>query len=371
MEITLEITSLSRSGPGLGRDPGGRVVFVPFTAPGDLVRAEIVLEEKRFAEARLLEVLRPSPERAQAPCPAFGRCGGCEWQHLPYGLQWKTKVEGLRHSLSRVGVESAGLPWRELPAERIWEYRNRVQLRGDRGEIGFYGRGSNRLVPIDKCWIARPELNARIPAAREEGAARPRPYKVELECFPSGEVTATWNAGHSALGFRQVHDEQNAKLQGWVNELLGNGGVLLDLYGGRGNLSLALAGRFEEVHCVDVGAPPSQPAGTPGNYYFHRAPVLDWLRREQPGLLGKGELHLVLDPPREGLGNELVPIVELLKSLPVKTTLLIGCEADQWARATSRLLRHGWELRSLGALDFFPQTHHVEALAELAAPAAQ
>jgi len=366
MEITLHITDLSRSGPGLGRDALGRVIFVPFTAPGDEVRIEIVAEEKRYAEGRVLEFLKQSPERLPPPCPVFSVCGGCQWQHLPYALQWETKKSGVLHSLSRVNVEAKHLPWEEFPADRIWEYRNRIQLRGYGNELGFHARGSNRVVPIEKCYIARPEINEKISGAREAGKIRPREYKLEIEVFPNGEVTETWNAGHSAQGFRQVHDEQNEKLKRWVATQLPRGGTLLDLYGGSGNLSLPISEHFGEVHCVDLGAPEKKSAGAPPHYHFHRLPVLDWLRREKTKLAqSPSPLHLVLDPPREGLGNELVPIIEILKALPIETTLLIGCDPDQWARATSRFLKHGWALRGVGALDFFPQTSHIEALAVL------
>ncbi|MGZ3695593.1 MAG: class I SAM-dependent RNA methyltransferase, partial [Bdellovibrionota bacterium] len=259
MEIILEITDLSRSGAGVGRDASGRVIFVPFTAPGDQVRVEIAAEEKNYAEAHLLEVVKSSPQRAVPPCPVFGKCGGCEWQHLPYSLQWATKKKGAEHSLSRVGVEMAGIPWQEFPADRIWEYRNRVQLRGFQNEIGFYARKSKQLVPIEKCFIARPELNALIPEVRTQGATRNREYKAELEVFPSGETTVAWNAGHSAQGFRQVHDEQNEKLKGWISSNLHGGEILLDLYGGSGNLSLQLASRFKTTLCVDVSSPSGRP----------------------------------------------------------------------------------------------------------------
>lgn len=364
MESILEIVDLARSGAGLAREESGRAVFVPFTAPGDRVRAEIVSEEKRYAEARLVEILSPSPARVTPPCPAFGRCGGCEWQHLPYEQQWAAKKGGVAHAVKRVGV-SDNAPWDEFPAERVWEYRNRVQLRGFGERIGFYARGSNELVPIEKCYIARSEINARIPAARLAGAARPREYKLELEVFPTGEVTESWNMGHSARGFRQVHDEQNEKLRGWVAGHVGPGGTLLDLYGGAGNLSLGLASRFPEIHTVDLGAPIRTPEGASAHHRFHRSTVLDWLRREQDRLRQGGPLRVVLDPPREGLGPDLFAIVELLKGLPVAETLLIGCETDPWANALARFQKHGWKVERLGALDFFPQTHHVEALAVL------
>jgi 23S rRNA (uracil1939-C5)-methyltransferase len=365
MEILLEITGLSRSGSGVGRDASGRVIFVPFSAPGDQVRVEVVAEEKRYAEARLLEVLRPSPQRVQPPCPVFGRCGGCEWQHLPYELQWSTKREGVRHALARVGVESAALRFEEIPADQVWEYRNRVQLRGFGDAVGFYARRSKTLVPIEKCHIARPELNAFLENVREGGKSRRREYKAELEVFPSGVITISWNASHSAQGFRQVHDEQNARLQQWVDQHLSGSPVLLDLYGGSGNLSLGLAERFGEIHCVDVSAPEERTDKMQENFQPHRSAVLPWLRTFAGKLGSSPKVDVILDPPREGLGPDLPEIIEILKTLPVGRVLLIGCDADSWARAVARLIRHGWDLTSVGALDFFPQTHHVEALAVL------
>ncbi|RYZ97762.1 MAG: class I SAM-dependent RNA methyltransferase, partial [Proteobacteria bacterium] len=189
MEMELEITALSRSGAGLGRDTSGRVVFVPFTAPGDTVRVEIEKQEKRFAEAKLLKITKASPIREVPPCPVFGTCGGCEWQHLPYPLQWETKRGGVVGALERVKVDTAGITVEEIPAEQIWEYRNRVQLRGLKDSLGFYARRSQTIVPIEKCYIARPELNAQLAAVKAEGAKFSREYKAELEVFPDGEVT--------------------------------------------------------------------------------------------------------------------------------------------------------------------------------------
>lgn len=366
MEITLEIHDLSRGGPGVGRDGSGKIVFVPFSAPGDLLRVEIQEEDKRYSEAKILEILKPSSLRVEPPCPAYGKCGGCEWQHIPYSLQWSSKVKSLKHGLQRVNVNPESAPWEEFPAEKIWEYRNRVQLRGFRNEIGFYERSSKRLVPIEKCWIARPELNAQIPDTRAAGKDREREYKVELEVFPDGATTSTWNSGHSASGFRQVHDEQNKKLQDWVSTHLRENELLLDLYGGSGNLSLDLASRFSEIHSVDYGAPESQ---SKENFTFHRAPVFPWLRKNEAMLAQtKKKISVVFDPPREGLGEDLIPIIEILKRLHVVEILAIGCDPDPWIRLVQRFQKHGWAIESFGALDFFPQTHHIESLAVFRKP---
>jgi tRNA/tmRNA/rRNA uracil-C5-methylase (TrmA/RlmC/RlmD family) len=360
------ITDLSRAGSGVARDStSGRVVFVPFTAPGDVVRAEITREEKNYAHARLLEVLTPSALRVEPPCEVFGRCGGCQWQHLPYAHQWQTKVSGIRQALKRAQVEvPADLD--EHPAEQPWHYRNRIQLRGEGGQIGFHAAESQRVVPIETCPIAREELNARIPSAREQGARLSQPYKVEIEVLPSGETRESWNAGHAALGFRQVNDEQNARLQAWVAARVLPGRVLYDLFGGAANLSAPLAAQASHVHCVDLTVPQVRPAGLSPQLEFHRGDVLGWLekqaRRKRPA--GPGA-QAIIDPPRVGLGPALSRMASALDQLGVQTVIAVGCDVDAWAKDLSRWVKAGWRVRRLAAFDFFPQTIHVESVALL------
>ncbi len=379
--LTLEITDLSRGGAGVARDPDGRVVFVPYSAPGDQLRVRVLEGEKRYAQGELLEILRPSAIRQATPCPAFGRCGGCQWQHIPYEIQWRTKAAGVRHALQRTQVE---LPasFDELPAEKIWEYRNRIQLRGFKDRIGFYAPRSHEVIAIERCEIARPEINAAIAQTKEEGARRPRPYKVEVEVLASGELRKTWNASHAAAGFRQIHDEQNEKLKKWVAAAITPGGDLLDLFGGSGNLSLELAASMRSIDCVDVSAPAQAPEGTPANYRFHREATLAWLARQtestSPGTdltaTGKGAdeatgaatrsvcRSAILDPPREGLAQEFSEIAAHLERLGVNELVAVGCDPDAWARDISRFARRGWRLERAAALDFFPQTPHVESV---------
>lgn len=356
--LELEITDLSRGGSGVARDLSGRVIFVPLTLPGDRVRVSLLEADKRFAQGQVTELLSPSPQRVQAPCPYFGwgedRCGGCEWQHVPYELQWKTKVDGVRHALKRAGLDAAGIPLVELPApegER-YGYRNRVQLRGEGASLGFRARSSQRTVPVETCLIARPEINAELPRLRREGAALPAPYKVEVEVTEDGRTVAHWNQKHAHGGFRQVHDAQNERLRRWVSERVPDGMRVLDLYGGSGNLSQSLAARSREVHVVDLGK--NAPI---------RSEVARWLRRFKPA---PAPTIAILDPPREGLGADFKSIAEDLSRLEAREILLVGCDPDAFARDASRFAKQGWRLRELGVLDFFPQTPHVEALAVLA-----
>jgi 23S rRNA (uracil1939-C5)-methyltransferase len=364
----------------VGRDASGRAVFVHQTAPGDRVRVRITEEKKRYAQAELLEVIEPSSLRVEPRCRVFGRCGGCQWQHLPYEVQWKTKVQGALHALSRVGFKSAdGLGRDEFPASNPWGYRNRIQLRGGAHGVGFYARGSHEIVPIDRCEIAREELNGKLAGLAAEARALSSPSKVEVEVLEAGEIRAAWNAKHAALGFRQVNDEQNERLRQWITGALGpsfdRSGTLLDLYGGSGNLSLGLASRFARVRCVDTGAPKGEagrPTGVPAHFEYHPHDVGRWVARElkatpadQAGAGGA----LIMDPPREGCGEAIGPIAELAARVGLRQWIAVGCDPDAWAADLWRLLQSPagkeWRLERLAFVDFFPQTVHLESVALL------
>jgi 23S rRNA (uracil1939-C5)-methyltransferase len=187
------------------------VVFVPFTAPGDEVEAEVTQSKKNYFEGAQTKVISPSPNRAIPPCPVFTRCGGCTWQHIPYGLQFETKKKGLLFAFKRTGIDLSGVPIDEMPAETQYHYRNRVQLRGESKEkkIGFYARGGNDIVAIDHCPIARHEINQIMPKLAEEGFKTFQEFKLEIEVSEDGSIKHAFNRGHAAFGFRQVNDEQN------------------------------------------------------------------------------------------------------------------------------------------------------------------
>ncbi len=371
--LELEITDLSRSGPGVGRAPDGRVVFVPLTAPGDHVRVRITSQKKRFAEGELVELISPSARsRIPAKCEVFGRCGGCQWQHIPYELQFRTKVLGAKHALERVGFEQACIE--EYPAKNPWNYRNRIQMRAQGNALGFFERGSRKLVNAERCEIAREELNRELATLRAE---LPRAgdaegfSKVELEVSSREEVRSIWNAPHAAMGFRQVNDEQNEVLVSWIQSELRPGDWVLDLFGGDGNLTRSRWSDAGRVDVVDVGAPAAASSPFPGKVHFHRAPVLPWLRKmgaNPPGFSGRRVA--VFDPPREGLTGardklDFERIEASLRELGVFTVLLVGCDVDAWARDVSRFLRRDWTVERMAAVDLFPQTSHLESLAKL------
>ncbi|MDH3327239.1 MAG: TRAM domain-containing protein [Gammaproteobacteria bacterium] len=362
--IIVDIIDLSRGGAGFGRDENGRATFVPFTMPGDKVKVKLTTAKSKYAEGNLLDIIEPSSKRVDAPCKAFTKCGGCQWQHIPYDTQWETKKQGVINSLSLNNIKLPAAI-EGFPAESTWHYRNRVQLRGYKDEIGFYANQSNTLVAIEQCEIAHANINSTLSSVKEKGKEFKKPYKVELNLLLDGTVAETWNDEHASSGFRQVNDDQNEKLKAWISELIPDNQPLLDLYGGAGNLSIPLMDRVPEIHCVDSSTPENeQPAA---HFHYHRAAVEPWLQQQTANgkIKQQGPWTALIDPPRDGLGKTGETIVQYLKQLNVTAVVLVGCKTDPWSRDIAHFIEQGWKLKKVAVLDFFPQTYHVESAAFL------
>ncbi|MBE9537400.1 MAG: class I SAM-dependent RNA methyltransferase [Proteobacteria bacterium] len=161
--LELKIDSLAYGGSGVGRLPEGKVVFVPLTAPGDVIRFRKVRERKGYIEGEMVELISPSPLRQEAPCPAFGDCGGCAWQHLPYEQQLKEKESIFRETLWRLGTVERGRIDPVVPSPESLNYRNRAQFKASyvegRLHLGFYRRKSHDLIDIGDCPLMSPLIN--------------------------------------------------------------------------------------------------------------------------------------------------------------------------------------------------------------------
>lgn len=369
-KLIVTITDLSRGGAGVTRASGGQTVFVPYSLTGDELEVEVVEIKRRHAFAKIIEITNPSPDRVTPRCDVFGHCGGCQWQHVPYSLQWSTKLNGVRQAMTTAGI-SKKLLLQEFPADTIWHYRNRIQMRGKGAVLGFYAERSHDIVPVSECAIASPEINQALAEIRSKGCESNKEYKVEIEITEDGSVQSHWNAHHAAGGFRQVNDKQNIKLIDWISQTLENGQHVYDLYGGSANLSRELSLQGVEVHCVDQSTPDNQQGQQPDTLHFHNQDVLSWLKNRITDLMYKripeptSPWSAIIDPPRGGIGDDFEDIVSRLDKLNVKSMILVGCKTDTWVRDIAKLQQQKWTLDSVAVFDFFPHTPHVETAAYL------
>ncbi len=380
IEVTVE--RVVYGGAGLARHEG-RVLLIPYAAPGDRALVEIVEEHADFARARIVRMVEASPDRRDPPCPYYGTCGGCQLQHLHYAAQRRIKVEVVRESLARIG----GILWTEalpLVAAEEFHYRLRAQLKvrvGEGGvEIGYYRPASHELCPIAECPLLSPELNAALLRLRREAPERlSNVPALDLAQGEDGRVvvhpldertTVCWSVGPFAYAFDartffQANRFLLADLVHWVTD--GEAGErALDLFCGVGFFTLSLARRFTEVIGVE-GDPRAvrfarRNARHNGlqNCCFVAERVETWLARPG-GAMGPVDL-VVLDPPRAGLSRALV---RALARLAPERITYVSCNPTTLARDLKWLLADGYVISSIVALDLFPQTFHVETVVKL------
>ncbi|HXE30415.1 MAG TPA: TRAM domain-containing protein [Terriglobales bacterium] len=370
--VELRIEKVVYGGDGLARleAEGGRrqVVFVPMTLPGELVRAELEPGNGGQLRARLLEVIEPAAGRVAPGCEYYGRCGGCQLQHASVGLQLEMKRDVLIETLQRTG----GVQWTgavPLHAGEPWGYRNRIRMqRAGRG-WGYLERGSHRVLPVTHCPIASPQLNRELEAA----TAAPR-VGEELELAVNNREEGRDGAESLFFemgGFRyrvgpesffQVNRFLTPKL---VEVVTGgeSGETAVDLYSGVGLFALPLGRRFARLTAVESHAPAVadlrhnlETAGLEAV----RVRAADAAAYWRDG--GREVDLLVADPPRAGLGPDLV---KALSARPPKKLHLVSCDPATLGRDLRGLLAAGYQIAELHLFDLFPQTYHLETVVRL------
>jgi tRNA/tmRNA/rRNA uracil-C5-methylase (TrmA/RlmC/RlmD family) len=366
-QLTLTVTDLAFGGDGVGRH-GDFVVFVPFVVVGETVRVEVTEVKQRYARARLIEVLGASEQRVQPRCRYFGACGGCQYQHLAYPAQLEFKRKQVQDLFQRIGGFDPQAVTTVVACPQPYHYRNRVMVRSQWNkprqalDIGFVRHDCALVVDVEECAIAEPVLNAQLKQVR----AQPPPkggLKVVLRVLPPD-----WHVPRDS--FFQNNFHLLPALVETVRAALRDSQVeyLMDVYCGVGFFALSLADqvrRFIGVECDQMAVRAArqnmaQRGITNGDFLAGNAEGL------LPGLLRCHPAHqtaVVLDPPRTGCPR---PSLELLRAVRPRQVIYVSCHPATLARDLSLLCAGGlFELKQLTPLDMFPQTQHVECVADL------
>ncbi|MCS5654397.1 MAG: 23S rRNA (uracil(1939)-C(5))-methyltransferase RlmD [SAR202 cluster bacterium] len=382
--VTLTLTSWGRLGEAMA-DFDGYNVFVAGGIPGERVVAEVVKVHRKYVSAKVVDVLEASPDRVEPPCPYYGECTGCQWQHLSYDAQLKTKHEKVTDALQRVG-ELADPPVSEVrPSPDQLGYRNHARFTINRdGALGFINRETRQFVRIDKCLLMHQGVNdlleelqdhcgettqLSIRAGKYSGDFLIQPYLVHPEI---GVLTGQKRYTESVAGqdflvsspsFFQVNVEQAAAAADVVRDRLHltAADVLLDAYTGVGTFAILLAPSVKRVIAVEESsaavADAKQNAGDLQNLEFVLGRTEDVLRN----LPVKPDV-VVLDPPRSGCQpRALESLIEMAPS----RVAYVSCDAETLGRDLKILCQGGYRLDEVAPLDMFPQTHHVECVALL------
>jgi 23S rRNA (uracil1939-C5)-methyltransferase len=421
----IEVTSLSHDGRGVAhRD--GKTLFIAGALPGERVTVRNLRRKRSFDEGELGEVVAASPERSVPRCVHFGVCGGCALQHLDPAAQLRLKQEHLLEELHRTGRVEPQELLPPLSAA-VWKYRRRARLgaryvpRKGKVVVGFRERSAPLVADLRSCEIlAEPfgdliaplselltslSIRDRVPqvevAAADDANAlvfrvleAPQPEDIErLRAFgdrhaiqihlqPGGIDSVAPLSDSAPLHYRldefgielefrptdfiQVNGVLNRSMVSLALRLLAVSGsdVVLDLFCGLGNFTLPLARRTARVVGIEGDAALLERARSNAtrndilNVEFHAANLeaidtdLPWARASYDRVL--------LDPPRVGARGAL----DLVAGSGAGRVVYISCHPGSLARDAGILVHEkGFQLRSVGVMDMFPHTSHVESVA--------
>jgi 23S rRNA (uracil1939-C5)-methyltransferase len=404
----------------------GKTVFVPFVLEEETVDAQITEEKRSFARGRAEEIVQASPHRVKPACPYFGHCGGCQYQHASYVHQLEIKAEILKENLRRIGkieLETdlqihASPPWN-------YRNRTRLKIRYVPSfELGYFKFESHELQPVEQCPISSPLINRAIGQLLDLGrSGRIAQEVIEVELFADSadekllvelycdkdanraaarqcaeemksalaeaagvvvfksassahsfvEPKFVVAAGENKLAYKTARHEYQVSAGAFfqvnrflIDELIRivtdgqRGGSALDLYAGVGLFSAALADSFTQI--IAVEASPISAAdlayNSPANVEVVRATTEQFLLRRKSL---KVDL-VILDPPRAGLGEDVVGEFRKLKP---ERLVYVSCDPATCSRDLVGLLKAGYRIEQAHLIDLFPQTFHLESVFHL------
>ncbi|MBA4070458.1 MAG: hypothetical protein C0497_01275 [Gemmatimonas sp.] len=401
---TLDITAIAAGGDGVARHEG-RVVFVPRTAPGDRVRAQL-RAQGRFARGTLMSLERAGPGRIAPTCPHYerDRCGGCQLQHLSLDAQRAAKAQMVQDAFARIGKRTVPLPVVH-GAGQPWRYRRKLTLAlrrlGDGWRAGLHRAGApDEIFALDDCHItdARvvvafrdvmaqgahllphvPSLRASIRRDGDdlllvvEGGMEWQEGKVFAAAVTA--VSATWwvnddgrrrrlldrrTRTDAGASFVQVNADVAAALGARAEALVmaHAPATVIDAYAGTGDVAAALARHGVRVTAIELDG--DARAACAARLAAPSRAVAAKVEDVLAGLLPADVV--LLNPPRAGVDAAVTAALAASATKP-RAIIYVSCDPATLARDVSRL--PGWRVASLDCYDMFPQTAHVETVCEL------
>ncbi len=398
----IRMNNLAYGGEAIGRLPDGRVVFVPFAIPGELVRVKIVEDKARQARGGLVEVLEASPERVIPRCQHFGTCGGCLYQHMNYPTQLNAKAAILREQLERIGGLKDFPPVETLAASKPWNYRNSMQFHlTQEGKLGFQRANSNQTFAIGECHLPIESINRLWPQVDIE----PMPglerinmrvgvddelmiilessdsllvdFSIEdlavsvVQLGPAGSMVLA-GSDHlemevsgkrlrvSAGSFSQVNTLQAQVMVSYLTDhlLVNEKMTVLDTYCGVGLFSAFLAPKVNRLVGIELSAQACEDFAANLDEFENVELYEDAVENVLSQVQFDADM-IVMDPPRAGLGAKTV---EGVLTQSAAKLAYISCDPATLARDGKQLTAGGYSLKSVTLVDMFPQTYHIESI---------
>ena len=413
-EVEFFIEKLLYGGGGLAHF-GSMACFVDDVIPGETVRAHVKTVKKQYATASLSSICEPSPHRIRPPCSLFRTCGGCQWQHIDYNFQlhWKKLIVG--ECIERLGGMRSVTVLEPFPSPAILQYRSRTNLKvstSGNPVIGYYQRGTHRIIPVTYCPLLVSPLNKALSYCNnlcsENRNLLTDISEIQLLASSGNEVLISFyrdtslkswstfspdqtpdNSSNAAsalsayehschddimglsfirspLTFYQINREQNAAMITTVLKYLSPSGSqrILDLYCGCGNFSLFLA--REGAHIVGIDSSSNAIAeankNAAANQLYHCSYVCGDVEKTIKQIMPTHFHSVLINPPRRGCTPKTL---EYINHISPRIIVYVSCNPATLARDLKQLMGYGYCIEAVQPVDMFPQTYHIETIIKL------
>ncbi|ULQ60032.1 TRAM domain-containing protein [Brucepastera parasyntrophica] len=350
----------------------GKVVFIPFSLPGETLEVEISEKYRDYDIAHITSILESSPKRVVPPCPLFGICGGCSLQMAENDYQLELKKLIVGDILARAGIHFN----RDIKcvSGNPFEYRSRFQFsKTEAGKIGLKKSASNSVIPLADCPIAvtgiRQALAENLLSENQDNS--PASGKIHVFAYSNALFYEGRDTSCAVtIDGRELRFDINGFFQSnipMLEQLLrcivpksaGKPGVLLDFYAGVGTFSVFMAEKYTQTVLVEenTGAllwAEKNLMGKAENPVFCAVKDSQWPFHSEAK---KTFSMAVIDPPRQGIHKKMM---EWLKAVSIPEISYVSCNPVTFARDAAALLNAGYILQDIILFDFYPQTHHIE-----------
>lgn len=408
--LTVEVTftGITHGGEAVGRLPDGIVCFVPAAIPGERARVRITERRRRWARGELVELLERSSDRVDPPCPYYGRCGGCQLQHVRPERQAQLKRRIVVEQLERLGgLDHPPVTDLALPGGSNWHrgYRTSARFAVDsEGRLGFHRSSSDEVVPINRCLLLTPQAQAlreaagdgwrgvaevaiRVGCSSGDQAITVTPGEDGVPPLPPGDVPVALVGLGTPVAFRgepaviehvagipfrvsagsffQPGPAGAEALIALVREAaaIGEGDLVLDLYAGIGLFARALGDEGAQVVAVESARPACEDACVNLEPLGEHAEVVRGRVERVVTRMAAEHRHvdvIVLDPPRRGAGTV---VCATLARLTPRTIIYVACDPAALARDARALTDAGYHLVHAVPVDQFGNTAQIETVA--------
>ena len=391
------ITDLNHLGQGITRIDN-KITFVPKTVSGDIINLEITKSHKNYNEAKLLKIVKPSPDRIKYKCPYYNKCGGCNIANLDYTNQLKYKKEKVINIFKK--YNKIEINPTIIASDEILHYRNKITLQYNE-KLGLYEEKTHNIIEIQECLLMPQKVNDIIKLLNKYNyntslqkiviriinnqvminiIAKDIPKSL-IEILKNLDVSVYHNSkyisGNKVLietlnnykfsilpdSFFQINKKQTINLYNQIVEYANpqKEDKVLDLYCGVGTIGIYLSKYCKEVLGIEINKSSIENANI--NKKLNNVENISFIEADVSKVLSmkyKADI-IIVDPPRSGLDKN---IIETLIKINPKKIVYVSCDPITLSRDIN-LLKNNYILKDIKLYDMFPETYHVECVTVL------